>query len=97
MAEGQTNLHKKVPHHMNYVVVEWPGGGYAHVVENEDSFDEDFCVDILCGYFEVVPYHMKRRQTSDSSKDTRNVKEMKQRWDSYDWVAYAFINESTDA
>jgi hypothetical protein len=93
--EGQTELHKKVPHHMNYVAVEWPGGGYAHVVENEDSFNEDFCLDILCGYFEDVPYHMKRRQKSDSSKDIHKIKEIKEKWDPYDWVAYACMNESS--
>lgn len=51
-------LHKKIPGKMNYVSVEWSGGGYAHVVENEEDFNEDFCLDIMSGFFEVLIRHI---------------------------------------
>lgn len=74
---------------MSYVAVEWPGGGYAHVVENEEQFNEDFLLDVLSGYFQDIPYHMRRRQKSDKTKDVGLVKQFKGDYDMFDWVGYA--------
>lgn len=86
-------LHKKVPGHMNYVAAEWPGGGFAHVVEDEELFNEDFCLDILSGFFEDVPFHMKRRQHADTAQDRKQFQSFKESWASFDWVAFA-VEES---
>ncbi len=74
---------------MNYVSAEWSGGGYAHVVENEEEFNEDFCLDILSGYLKEVPYHMRRRRSSSAADNTKNLGNFKLKWDMYDWVGYA--------
>lgn len=83
-----SSLQKKVPAHMNYVSVEWPGGGYAHVVEDEELFNEDFCLDIMSGFFEDVPFHMKRRQHADSAQDNNHLASFKDSWSVFDWVAF---------
>ena len=74
---------------MNYVAVEWSGGGYAHVVEDEELFNDDFCLDIMSGFFEDVPFHMKRRQKPDSALNAKNLSTFKDSWAVFDWVAYA--------
>ena len=79
---------------MNYVSVEWPGGGYAHVVEDEELFDDDFCLDIMSGFFEDVPYHMKKRSKEDPSKNSKNLISFKDSWAMYDWVAYALDQQA---
>lgn len=91
MANGSSlgPLHKKVPSHMNYVSAEWPGGGFAHVVEDEELFNDDFCLDIMSGFFEDVPFHMKRRQKADLALDSKNIATFKENWAMFDWVSYA--------
>jgi hypothetical protein len=82
-------LQKKVPNHVNYVAAEWPGGGFAHVVEDEELFNDDFCLDIMSGFFEDVPFHMKRRQKTDAAQNTKSLAAFKESWAAFDWVAYA--------
>lgn len=82
-------LHKKVPAHMNYVAAEWPGGGFAHVVEDEELFNDDFCLDVMSGFFEDVPFHMKRRQHADAAADLKILSAFKDSWSTFDWVAYS--------
>jgi hypothetical protein len=45
----QKTLRSTIPKNFAYFAVEWLGGGYAHVIEDEDKFSRNFGADVISG------------------------------------------------
>jgi hypothetical protein len=60
---GKKGLHRAIPYGFPYFHVSWKGGGYAHIVEDEDKFSRSFGMDVAKGMLDLPPDRFGRRDT----------------------------------
>lgn len=76
-----------------YFMVEWEGGGYAHVIEDADKFPRDLGLDVLAGMLGADPLRFdsrgnKRKESRNKDQEREKVRKFKEAFSTYDWTEY---------
>jgi hypothetical protein len=80
-------IRRSVPKNFPYFHVEFglTGGGFAHIVEDEEKFPRNFGRDTVLGMLDMEPerLHRKRKSQFDEKEDVKKFLEV---WKDYDWT-----------
>lgn len=81
-------LRRCIPRGFPYFHVSWLGGGYVHVIEDEDAFPVNFGVDICAGMMGLPPGRWDRKGAKRRSfeEEKRAVLDFVAMWDPFDWT-----------
>ncbi len=83
---GGKGLRHTVPKGFPYFNVEWSGGGFAQIIENDaKSFPKDFGVDTIAGMMELDPLRFNRKSKA-ADYDRKDILNFLQRWKEFDWT-----------
>ncbi|KAG5187164.1 CwfJ C-terminus 1-domain-containing protein-like protein [Tribonema minus] len=82
-------IRRAVPRNFAYFAVEWGGGGgYAHVIEQEDRFPADFGRGVVAGMMGVDPPRFNRKgQGASAAEEQKLVDAFQKHWAPYDWTS----------
>lgn len=82
----QKDLRKTIPRNMPYFTVDFGlDNGYAHIIENDESFPEYFAKEIIGGILDLDPLTWRRPKKEEFSKQSNKVIEFLKWWKSYDF------------
>lgn len=69
-----------------YFHVSWQGGGYAHVIEDEESFPRTFGMDVAKGMMGLPPGRFNRGKRTSFDTERRLVLDFLKEWEPFDWT-----------
>ena len=81
----QKGIRRSVPSGFSYFHVEWASGGYAHVIDDQKQFPNDFGVDVVAGMMGVDPPKYGRQRPS-FEQERCAVQDFIKRWQPFDWT-----------
>lgn len=77
-------LRRTVPKGFSYFNVEWDGGGFAQIIENQ-SFPKDFGADTIAGMMKMDPVRFNRKKKAPDD-DRGAVISFLEKWKAFDWT-----------
>ena len=80
-------LRRCIPQGFPYFHVAWKGGGFAHVIEDENEFPPSFGVDIAAGMMGLPPERFGRKaQRPSFDEERKRVLKFVDEFEPYDWT-----------
>uniref|UniRef100_A0A0R3RG91 CWF19-like protein 2 n=1 Tax=Elaeophora elaphi TaxID=1147741 RepID=A0A0R3RG91_9BILA len=67
--------------------------GYAHVIENEDRFPQNFAHEIIGGMMDVERRHWRMNESLTMDEQRANTAELKRLWEPFDWTRESKKND----
>ena len=61
--------------------------GYAHVIENSESFPDHFAKEIIGGILDLDPMQWRRPKKDDLTQQSRKVLEFSKIWKGFDYIS----------
>ena len=81
------SLRSSVPKGLPYFAVEFGlGGGFAHVIENEDLIPHYFGKEIVGGMLELEPFIWKKPRKENFQTQKKKVLQFAEWWKPFDWT-----------
>ncbi|UXI20318.1 2-oxoisovalerate dehydrogenase subunit alpha [Sarcoptes scabiei] len=76
---------KKLPKGLPYfwVSIGPEFNGYAHIIEDEDHFDANFGLDIICSLYEIDSNVERSRKKENYDQQLERIKNFKQKWNNF--------------
>jgi hypothetical protein len=67
--------------------------GFAHVIEDETAFSDDFGLEVLCGMLGEPAAFVMRQKPEPAAAAAHRVSEFRQRWQRFDWTSKLIKNQ----
>ncbi|KAK0421244.1 hypothetical protein QR680_015133 [Steinernema hermaphroditum] len=84
------DIRRAVPKGFSYFSVDFGlQSGYAHVIEDEESFPNNFAHEILGGVLDLDHKLWRKQENLDFDKQKKNCDDLKNKWADYDWTERA--------
>lgn len=87
-------IHRALPPNFEYLHIELASiqdkesQGLVHVVENNQSIDEYFCLDVISGVLEDDPIRIRSKMPIDLKYEYKLVDRFKEIWKQCEWTKY---------
>ncbi|KJH49039.1 hypothetical protein DICVIV_04818 [Dictyocaulus viviparus] len=81
------DLRRQIPKNFSYLAVDFGlSNGYAHVIENVNSFPSTFFEEIIAGMLDLSPEKWRKKKAQGFSVLRSKCDAMKTAWEPYDWT-----------
>ncbi|EJD75617.1 hypothetical protein LOAG_17262 [Loa loa] len=81
------NIRKVIPKGFSYFAVDFGlQSGYAHVIENEDQFPQNFAHEIIGGMMDLERRQWRMNECLTVKEQLANTAELKRLWEPFDWT-----------
>ncbi|KAJ1350457.1 hypothetical protein KIN20_006250 [Parelaphostrongylus tenuis] len=81
------DLRRQIPRNFSYFAVDFGlKNGYAHVIENVQSFPSSFAHEIIAGMLDLPPNKWRKKTMQSYSELKAKCDAMKASWEPYDWT-----------
>ncbi|VDM56976.1 unnamed protein product [Angiostrongylus costaricensis] len=81
------DLRRQIPRNFSYFAVDFGlNNGYAHVIENMQSFPSSFAHEIIAGMLDLPPSKWRKKKAQTYSELKAKCDAMKAAWEPYDWT-----------
>ncbi|KAK6742740.1 hypothetical protein RB195_010168 [Necator americanus] len=89
------DLRRQIPKGFSYCAVDFGlSSGYAHVIENNETFPSSFAHEIIAGMLDLPSSRWRNRKQQDFAALKSKCDAMKTSWEPYDWTKRIDRNKS---
>uniref|UniRef100_A0A1I7ZQB4 CwfJ_C_2 domain-containing protein n=1 Tax=Steinernema glaseri TaxID=37863 RepID=A0A1I7ZQB4_9BILA len=84
------DIRRAIPKGFSYFSVDFGlQCGYAHAIEDEESFPSNFAQEIIGGMLDLDHKRWRKQESLDFEKQKKNCEDFKLKWADYDWTERA--------